>query len=353
MPPHEKGPMNAAEVIRLVGTRLPSSRITGDAWILGGGYLNLVWRVPAKPRSVIFKYAPPHLVSDPSISIDQRRLDIEARALEALGPGGDLSPVASQAIRAPALLDHDAARHFIIMEDIGEYPYLGQWLFRGADEVAARDAGRSIGAFIGGLHRMTYQVERFASSFDNAAIQGVRSGSLYRMVPAVLASWTIPDSTALGRNAIELGESLEKPGRCLTMGDLWPNSIIISVSGIRVIDWELAHFGRPLQDIGHLAAHLWMLGQRAPEAQAAVRVSACLEAFVTAYRESLGHDSSRIFGLEEARLAMVHAGCEILQRSVGNFTEQYLYAGLGRASPIVQEAVRMAVSLLRGERDLL
>jgi aminoglycoside phosphotransferase (APT) family kinase protein len=137
------------------------------------------------------------------------------------------------------------------------------------------------------------------------------------------------------------------------MGDLWPNSIIISVSGIRVIDWELAHFGRPLQDIGHLAAHLWMLGQRAPEAQAAVRVSACLEAFVTAYRESLGHDSSRIFGLEEARLAMVHAGCEILQRSVGNFTEQYLYAGLGRASPIVQEAVRMAVSLLRGERDLL
>ena len=43
------------------------------------------------------------------------------------------------------------------------------------------------------------------------------------------------------------------------MGDLWPPSVLVRPGGgLVLIDWEMCTRGQRCQDVGHLAAHLWL-----------------------------------------------------------------------------------------------
>ena len=340
--------MTPDKVLGHLGLRMPQFKIAGDPEPLSGGYLNFVWRVNGDPEPVVVKFAPPYIASIPEIQLDPRRIVIEARCLEAFGAHGALSAAGNDAVRPPRLLDFDERSHILVMEDIGEPPGFGTWLQQKAHrEHSAAQIGHDLGQFIGALHAGSYNNQSLAERFDNTAIQRTRLEVQYRAIRDLCVRAGLSDAEALGRTAAVLGELLQKPGLYVIMGDLWPPSILVAPGGLRIIDWELAHFGRPSQDVGHLVAHLWMHIHRAPTKSAAARAQATLHGFLVSYRWTLGRRFDEVFGAAGIRESAIHLGAEILVRAVGAFQNGYLYQGLSPNDPSVQEAAGIAAQHIR------
>ncbi|WP_258096619.1 phosphotransferase [Salinibacter sp. 10B] len=341
--------MTDDDVLPYLQAHLPDFTPTGDPAQLPDGNLNIVWRVPGTDRPVIVKYAPPYIAADPDTPLDPSRLDIEARCLNALD-SGQLATLTSAHVRTPRLLAATQDPHVILMEDLGDLPTLDRWL-RGSDacsvEATAPILGQHLGTFIGRLHATTHNCPEYAETFDNRPMQETRLAVQYRGVAEMLKMGGVDDAEALGARAEALGDALLETGECLTMGDLWPSSVLVQEKGLRLIDWELAHYGRPLQDVAHLRAHLWMQAHQAPSAAVADAMASLWDAFLTAYRDALGEADSTLWTDQEKRDAAVHFGAEILVRAVGPFQDGYVYAGLPPGHPAVQEALSKAARTLR------
>jgi len=338
------------DVVPYLQERLPDFTPVGVPRRLPEGNLNIVWRVPGEDRSLIVKHAPPYIAANPDTPLDPSRLTMEARCLSALGPDGTLAHVRQASVRAPQPLDVNDTLHVLVMEDLGDRPTLDRWL-RTADPDTVRERapvlGQRLGTFVGTLHATTTDDAVCADTFDNRPMQKTRHAVQYQSVTDMLRAAGVPDAEALGRRAEALGEALLAPGRCLTMGDLWPPSVLVAEDGLRLIDWELAHYGRPLQDVAHLLAHLWMQQHCALSSAVADAVGDLRAAFLDAYRAALGNGADALWTEHERRDAAVHLGAEILVRAVGPFRSGYLYEGFPPDHPAVQEAVTTAAQSLR------
>jgi 5-methylthioribose kinase len=348
-------PVTDEDVLPHLRDRLPNFTPTGEPTRLPEGNLNVVWRVLGAERSVIVKHAPPYIAADPDTPLDPSRLTIEARCLERLGPGGERAGLTGGAVRTPRPLDVSTDPHVLVMEDLGDLPTLDRWLRdRNPDEVqeTAPVLGRRLGAFIGDLHTSTCGEEAYAERFTNRPMQETRYAVQYQGVADMLEAGGVSDAEELGAKAKALGAALLEPGRCLTMGDLWPPSVLIEGDALRLIDWELAHYGRPLQDVAHFLAHLWMQRHRAPSPAVAEAVGALRTAFLDAYWEALGDAADALWTEAERRDAAIHVGAEILVRAVGPFQAGYVYEGLDPDQSAVKEAVTTAARFLRGDETV-
>lgn len=296
-----------------VALRLTGYRPTGPPSPLPGGLLNLVWRLPCTPASVVIKLAPPFVAALPDIPLDPSRLRFEAAALRLLGGNGALRDVPDAEVRPPRLLDYDASSSILLLEDLGTLPPLDQSLSREGQGILQ---GRRLGRFVGRVHAATLDDCGVASALSNVAIQEARHRIQYCRVGDFLREAGVADADAVSRAAVGLGLRLMQPGRCMIMGDLWPPSVLVADDGLRVIDWELAHYGNPAQDLGHLAAHLWMLGHGPrPVAEAL----AMLGAFLAEYRETIGDRAGGLLTAEVRRDCALHFGAEVVMRAVGTF----------------------------------
>lgn len=345
--------MSNDSILRHLEQRVPEFEVEGTPERLGGGLVNHVWRVPGAPSPVIVKFAQPYVATVPEISLDTGRIIIEGRSLAAFEEDGSLAGLDDPRIRPPRLIDLDEERCIIVMEDVGASPDLGAWLRQcpeGTESCA--EVGRTIGSFIAALHRHTYDDQRQAAVFNNAAVQNARLEGQYCRIKELCVRAGLPDSDVLGAEAERFGALLRQPGRCVIMGDLWPPSLLISDGGIRVIDWEFAHFGRPAQDVAHLVAHLWMHTHRAPSDVVAARAQSVLRGFMEEYRSVLDSDFGALFGADGLRECGIHFGAEVLVRSVGAFKDGYLYDGLSVANSNVKEAVEVASAHLRASASV-
>lgn len=280
---------------------------------LEGGNLNHVFRVWTAAGPVILKHAPPHVATNPSIPLDPSRLDYEVRALRTVP--------STQTVRCPEVLAYDPSAAVAVFEDLGDLPDLGTWLQQGGDPARLL----ALGAWLGRLHQSAV-----ARSFANPAVQLTRKQVQYQAVRGWLEEAGMPNPTA-AEHAELLGERFLKPGRCLIMGDLWPRSILVGEEQLHVIDWELCHYGVPAQDLGHLAAHLWMLSHR-------TGVKDAMPSFFAGYGPTMTEG--------DFRDTAWHAGCEILARVLGPFKAGYLYDGLATDAAPVREAVAEALRRL-------
>lgn len=331
---------NPAELVAFVSDALPTFKSTGEARELSGGNLNYVWRVFGERQSVVVKHAPPFIARVPEIPISPQRIRIEASVLR-LFEVPPLQLLASDDIRPPRLLYADEKRHTIILEDVGDLVHLDRL------EMPGMDIGSKLGSFFGQLHRSTFQ-HRSMETIDNLAIQQTRLEVQYASIGALLSSLGFSSAEELGGKARKLGEKYLTKGKCLTMGDLWPRSVLADTDRrqIRIIDWEFAHYGRPAQDVAHFLAHLWMLGHRAPSAAQRTGIMQLQRAFIEGYMSALGPAQKLLFNEEEIKDAGIHFGAEILVRTIGNFQNGYLYDGLPPDHPKVRAAVDMAVRCL-------
>lgn len=324
---------------------------------LSGGLLNQVWRVRGRPGSVpetvIVKWAPPYIASAPEVPFDPARLAVEASALQAFSSGGLLAAVDTRDVRPPLFYGFEEEESLLFMEDAGPFPNVAGWL--NGVSVTEQDVdrtGAALGAFIGSLHRISARQPELRKVFDNRSIQATRLDLQYSQIGKYAHLAGLRDAETLGQTALVLGKRLQEPGYCVIMGDLWPASIIPTDSGIRIIDWELAHYGRPAQDIGHLTAHLWMQFHRAQNHRFANFVWLLLRRFLESYRKALGSDFERLFGLGGLEESAIHFGSEVLTRTVGIFQQGYLYEGLSRDDDLVQEAVQVAAMHIRRPLDV-
>ncbi|CAN5257488.1 phosphotransferase [soil metagenome] len=331
-----------AEILAHLSRRVPDARPAGEPQRLTGGHLNDVWRIPAQPRSLIVKSAPPYVAALRSVPLDPDRIRFEAQSLELLGPEGLLASLCSEALRPPIAIDFDPDVHVLVMEDFGALADLGAHLRRGN---GSSDWGDRLGRFVGALHAATAGDETLANLFNNSSVQQSRLTVQYRAVRRLLAESGFAAPPEVARRAAELGMRLTAPGACLTMGDLWPASILVDRDRLRLIDWEFAHYGQPAQDVAHLLGHLWMHAQQARDATGVAERLA--QAFLTAYLAAVASVRPTLLDARFVPDCAVHMGAEILMRVIGPFKPGYLYEHLHTDSRPVRDAVGFSIESMR------
>lgn len=317
---------------------------------LQGGSLNFVWRIRSTSgKSVIIKHAPRYIASVPDIAFDNSRIVFEANILKAFQSRIELNQLKGLGIRPPEYLGHDSGRHLLMMEDVGSWPDMLHAVRLTDTDVAA--FGSNMGAFIAQLHLQTYQNKWFADNFANLPVQRTRLQVQYIGCQEFCRRAHMPDADKIGKLCRQLGEKLNSLGKCLIMGDLWPYSILLDREDIRLIDWELTHFGRPAQDVAHLAAHLWMMSHQASGQPQKKRIDKFRLSFIKRYVKRIAKQKPQLITEEDERDFQIHFGAEILARTVGNFQNNYLYDGLPPEHPVIQEATAEARQWICGDYE--
>ncbi|MDZ7682826.1 MAG: phosphotransferase [Fodinibius sp.] len=329
------------KIFAILSRHLTGFNPVGELQPLMGGNLNHVWRLQGQEQSLIIKYAPPHIATNPEVPLSPKRLTFEARALALFADDQSLHPLASDEVRPPRRLHFDRSNHLLIMEDMGGLPSLADWIEEGIETAP----GQRLGRFIGQLHCQTYGNDTLAKQFHNRDIQQVRQKVQYNPAADYLSQTVLGDVdfNLVAQKTKALGQKLLEPGKCLVMGDLWPPSVLVDNGMLRLIDWEFAHFGRPLQDVGHFAAHCWMQAHRSEEGS---RFRKLWETFWTAYQQVLGDTFEQLFDKAERDAMATHAGAEIWVRAAGPFQEGYVYEGLAAEELPIREAIARAVELI-------
>ena len=336
---------SAKELLEAVKELVPEFSPTGNCERLSGGNINYVWRIGGKPHNLIAKHAPSHIATNPDVPLSNERIDFEARALSLFTSEGRLQNLATQEIRPPKMIAFDPVRSLLIMEDVGEFTELTK-----ADShvFSSGKTGERLGQFIGNLHRSTFGDEELRNSFQNRGIQKVRNQLQYRPAHEYADLADKVTEAKLKNRSQDLGNRLQQQrGTCLTMGDLWPPSLFVNESAdIRLIDWEFVHFGRPLQDVGHFAAHCWMHQHVLENGTGSDWWRSLWTSFWNAYKKAIGTDVDRLFNADEKKNIGIHIGTEILVRAFGPFKEGYVFEPFADDHPVLNEAKHRATEFI-------
>ena len=311
------------QMLQFVNRCLPDFEAHSDFEQLSGGNLNLIWRVRGKNGSVILKHSPPYIASSPDFPMNSNRLMFEAGALEAFKPGGRLSEICSELIRPPDFLGYDEENSLLLMEDVS--PAI-QWFDVIQSGESGPESAVNLGQFIGALHSKTYSNTFYADRFDNHPVQETRFRVQYKLLSEKLAARNDDISRLAAERCEELGRILLQPGKCLLMGDLWPPSLLWTPKNkIRIIDWEFTHYGRPLQDLAHFCAHCIMHQAIALPQQKELFFD-IWKGMLEGYRKSTDRLFTELMDSKEKHWFPVHTGAEILARTIGAFSDGYLFA---------------------------
>ena len=231
-----------------VGTELSTmlSQLLGDAEIhdlhrLSGGASRETWRFTANGRALILQR---------QRSGDQRNMLVEAGVVGAARRGG---------VPVPELIDarcRDDGMAFMVLEAIdGES--IARKIQRDDEFAAARP--RLTADFGHALARI--------HALDLSQIDGLEATDQLAYYTDVLDSLGQPHPVLeLVRNwLVDTRPTSDRT--CVVHGDFRLGNIIVGPDGLRaVIDWELAHLGDPMEDLGWLCVKAWRFGGIAPVA---------------------------------------------------------------------------------------
>ena len=305
------------EVRRWLLDHVANGDQVAEPFRLSGGWINHVWKAEVGDRTLVVKHAGLMASGSPDIRMDPSRILFEARAMEMVRNVSCLADLSSH-VRVPQVVFVDPVRQALAMEFVGPAVDLQQ----------AMDGGWShgidvrmewLGRYFGLLHGSTSQNPALGHKMDNAPVQRTRREVQYEGTRKLLEGFDLPDAEQLGQRVSALGEDLLAPGCCLIMGDLWPRSVLLGAQSTFLIDWEFSHYGRPLQDIAHLAAHMRLWSFNHP-GQSANRVGRAWRRFVGAYLDALQEqDVMSLWSAREREDAVVHMASELMVRVCGPF----------------------------------
>lgn len=266
---------------------------------LSGGLINQVFRVQNGDATWIVKHAPPFVATAPDMPLSPLRLAVEKSALELA------QRFNTPHIRVPDVLAYLPDDHVLVLEDVGVLPSLSADL---------EHALPTLAEWLAELHLAT----RSLPPLPDFGVHEIRKISQYD-----------PIALAIEHRNPKISEELRwashyfSTASCLTMGDLWPASILQSPKTLTVIDWEFSAHGQPEQDVAHLCAHLFLGFNAEIE-----------EFFLNSYAPSKSWKEM------QRRAFRAHRTAEILQRTMGKF------AGTGAAADLDQNTRQTMVDQL-------
>ncbi|RLE19642.1 MAG: phosphotransferase family protein [Actinobacteria bacterium] len=208
---------------------------------LSGGASRETWRFEADGRPLILQR---------QRAGDDRDMLIEAGVVRAAGAGG--APV-------PALLEarrRDDGMAFMVLEAI-EGETIARKIQRDPEFADARETLVSdFGAALARIHSLdpdsapglveTDQIDYYTGLLDDLGQP--------HPVLEVVRNWLLESKPSSAR-------------LCIVHGDFRLGNMIVGPEGLRaVIDWELAHLGDPMEDLGWLCVRAWRFGGSAPVA---------------------------------------------------------------------------------------
>lgn len=235
---------NAVPYLRAEG-HLPD----GEAHVepLSGGVSNLVLRVRQGDHCFVLKQSCPQLRTREAWFSDIARIYREQEVMQLLH---SLLPAGS----IPAVLFADRERYLLAMEHAPlDARVWKQMLLAGEVNL---DTARAAGRLLGMIHDRTA---------DNAAArEQMRDRTVFVQLRVEPYYQRIQDRNPdLADRIAPLIEQMLTRQEALCHGDFSPKNLLVSATGIMLVDHETAHFGEPAMDLGFFFTHLLLKGIRA------------------------------------------------------------------------------------------
>jgi tRNA A-37 threonylcarbamoyl transferase component Bud32 len=230
----------------------------------------------------------------------QERTETEAEAMRlcaSLTPGV-----------VPAVLDVDPEAHVVVIELVP--PAARNW----QDEIAAgrihEACGSWAGATLGIWHRCTAGREGVAAAFDDVeAFEQLRLRPFYETVMRRLPEAAEPVAACLAE--------LRSTRHCLVHGDYAKKNMLVGPDRRWVLDFEVAHVGHPVFDLGFFLSFVVLSAVRWPRHE--VALAELGRGFLDGYASTAGSDLAR----DVARIT-AHTACLVLARTDGTSPALFL-----------------------------
>jgi len=229
----------AAQLADVLGT----SAITGLVR-LSGGASRETWRFAADGRPLILQR---------QRSGDGRDMGVEASVLRAAGAAG--MPVAS-VVAADAEPSSPLGASFMVMTAV-EGETIARKILRDDEFTEARRLlPAQLGAALAQLHAVAVDTAPGLVEQDQIGYYRDMLDTLDQPHPAF----------ELAFRWLEQHRPVS-PRRAIVHGDFRLGNVIVGPDGLRaVLDWELAHLGDPMEDLGWLCVKAWQFGSPKPVA---------------------------------------------------------------------------------------
>jgi 5-methylthioribose kinase len=288
---------------------------------LQGGVSAAVVAVRGPGVALVVKQALPRLrVADEWLA-KQERTDTEAAAMQlcaGLTPG-----------TVPRLLDCDPGAHVLVMELLPAEAR--NWQSEIADGRAHAGAGSWAGETLGLWHARTAGDETVAAAFDD-----FESFEQLRLDP--FHATVIERRPELEAEIAPRLAELRELRRCFVDGDFAMKNMLLAPRGRWVVDFEVAHYGNPVFDLGFFLSFVVLSAVRWPQITADMRLLA--DGFLAGYARSAGD----AFAGDQASVT-AHTACLVLARTDGKSPAQFL------DEPSRERARAAAITLLRAPSE--
>lgn len=250
-------PSDRELVERTLVEALTASSVT-DVVLLTGGASRQTWRAVVDGLTVIAQRRQPG---------SERDMRVEAAVLRAAGRAGVAAPHVLACVEAP-----DGVVTLVTRFVVGET--IARRILRDAEYVTAR--GRfvaQLGATMARLHQVEVAAAPGLERIDEFVAYREQLDELGEPHPTFeLALRWLTERRPDARD------------ECIVHGDLRLGNVIVDSGGLAaVIDWELAHVGHPLQDLGWACVPAWRFGSPLPVAGVGTR-----EQLLDAYNAEAG-----------------------------------------------------------------
>ena len=216
--------------------------LTGDATVevLTGGVSCVVLAVASDAREIVVKQALPELKTKAKWVADQRRAIVEAEAMRVYQ---SITPDS-----VPELLDCDAANFTLTMSRLPNT--CTNWKQDMLEGRIHPEIGEKLGKILAKWHNTTAVDEAIKAKFlEGELFEQLRVSPFYRAVAA-----KNPNLQAVINSLIE---EITTEKIALVHGDFSPKNILAtSDHSPIVLDFEVAHTGNPVFDLGFICAHL-------------------------------------------------------------------------------------------------
>lgn len=186
-------------------------------------------------------------------AVGELTLEHEAALIDVASRYGVPVPVVRLVLRP----EHALGQGYIMSRERGEalpFRLLADDCYRDARERLAFQCGQTLGR----IHKIPLEALPVGLSDHSGEL-------LFKRAQDMLdAHGNLSPVLQLGLNWLRDRPRRESP-RTLVHGDFRNGNLLVDEDGlVAVLDWELAHLGNPVQDLGYLCANVWRFGSAKP-----------------------------------------------------------------------------------------